>query len=265
LRAGLGVALRIAGVLRIARILSITGNRSLISGSIRLLCIARIGRLVGSRIGLLSIAGVLGETGIRSLIKSDIGMRDIVGIRSLFGSRGKMELLSGAGMGSPVGCGNRSSLLGIGGVGRPIEGRNWMVLLGVAWMGNLIGSYSWIRRLIGLLDGPRLRARSVMAGGRLWLGRLGILAGSVLRLLLHGLLCGDCFGQRYKKKRQGDDGNQAGMPRGPGKTQNGLGFHALLSEPDGAPEAQCAFQAAGGILRHSTEVRAASVDPKPAR
>ena len=75
------------------------------------------------------------------------------------------------------------------------------------------------------------------------------------------MLRGEGCGQRCKKERQGNEGDQAGVTHGPGKTQIGLGFHVLLSEPDGPPKDQLAFQAAGGILHHLTEVRATSVDP----
>ena len=156
LGAGLGVVLGVAGVLRVARVLSIAGNRSLIRGRIRRLCVARIGRLVGSRIGLLTVPRVLGDAGIRSLVKSDIGMRDIAGIRSLLGSRGKIELSCVARQGSPVGRGKGMSLLGIFGVRRRIGCWSCMVLLDVAWMGSLIGKRSWSRSgigsLVGLLD-----------------------------------------------------------------------------------------------------------------
>ena len=121
--AGLGVVLA-AGILRVAGILGIAGVRSLVWGSIRLLCKARIGRLVGSRIGLLSIAGVLRETGIRSLVKSDIGMRDIAGILRLPWSRGKIELSRVVRQGSAVGRGNWRRLLGIGRIGCLIGCRN---------------------------------------------------------------------------------------------------------------------------------------------
>ena len=89
-----------------------------------MLCIARIGRLVGSRIGLLSIAGVLRETGIRSLVKSDIEMRDIAGILRLPWSRGKIERSRVVRQGSAAGRGNWRRLLGIGRIGCLIGCRN---------------------------------------------------------------------------------------------------------------------------------------------
>jgi hypothetical protein len=173
--AGLGAVLRV--VLGIAG-LGVAGNRSLIWGWIRWLCVARIGRLVGSRIGLLSIARVLGDAGVRSLVKSDIGMRDIAGIWRLFGSRGKIELSRIVRHGSAVGCGNGMSLLGIVGVRRLIGGWSCVVLLDVVWTGCLIGNRGGSGSLIGLRDGRGRRGcRDVMAGGRLWLGGLGSLAG----------------------------------------------------------------------------------------
>ena len=196
---GLAVALGVAGVLRVARVLRIAGNRCLIRGRIRRLCIPRIGRLVGSRIGLLTVPRVLGDAGIRSLVKSDVGMRDIAGIRSLVGSRGKIELSCVARQGSPVGGGKGMSLLGISGVWRLIGGRNRMVLLGVARMGSRIGNKggcrNWTGGLIGLLDGVRLWAHGgVMACGRLWLGGLWNLAVGGLRILRNCLLRGNGFG-----------------------------------------------------------------------
>ena len=100
--------------------LGIAGFWSLIGGCIRLMCIARIGRLVGSRIGLLTVPRVLSDAVIRSLVKSDVGMRDIAGIRGLLGSRGKIELSCVACHGSAVGSGKGMSLLGIFGVRRRI-------------------------------------------------------------------------------------------------------------------------------------------------
>jgi len=90
-----------------------------------------------------------------------------------------------------------------------------------------------------------------MGRRRFWLGGLGNLAGSGLGILRHGRQCllrGDGFGKRGKKERQGDEGDQAGLMRVPGKTHIGLGFHVLLSEPDGPPGDELAFRTAGGIF-----------------
>jgi hypothetical protein len=214
------------------------------------LSVAGIGRLLrglGSIVGLLGIAGVLGETGIGSLIQSNVGLRGVSGILSLFGSRSKMKLLCVVGMERPVGSGVRIGLPSIAGIRRLIEHRSKMVLLDVAGMGSLIRGRSGMGSLFRLLGVLRLGGRGVMAGWWLWLGRLGILAGSVLRVLRHGLLRGKGCGQRNSEKRQGDEGSEIGMPQAPGKTRIGLGFHVLLSEPDGPPKDRRAFLAAAGF------------------
>jgi hypothetical protein len=138
-----------------------------------------------------------------------------------------------------------------------------MLLLDVSWTGCLVrkSNEGWLGRRAGLLDGFRLRVRSrVMAGGRLWPGSLGILAAGSLRVQLgHGLLRDDSCGERHKEERKGDKGEAARAPDATGMMR--IGFHVLLSEPDGPPEDQLAFHAAGGVVHDSTEVRATSVDP----
>ena len=108
-----------------------------------------------------------------------------------------------------------------------------------------------------------------MAGGWLWLGNLRILGGNCLLILRHRLLGRNGFWQRGKKKRERNESEETGVARGlngmahgPGKRQMGLGFHALLCEPDGSPRTHWAFRAAARHVLNVAEVRAISVDPE---
>jgi hypothetical protein len=133
-----------------------------------------------ARLGILGLAVALRVGGIGSLLGRGIGLLGVV----LGGDRFRGLILSEFGFW----CGRLVGLYS-----------EMMLRLDVAGMGRLLGRGSGMGNLDGLLGVLRLRARRVMVGGWLWLGRLGRLDGSDLRILRRGLLRGKGCGQGYSE------------------------------------------------------------------